>query len=386
MSKQKFVKTRSKILTKKYTRPYLVRQVIEAYNAPLLVIIGNRGIGKTFGFTLEDMIYCIEKNKKLVYVVETQDDITQLSMNSGEKFFSRIIMELKKEKSKRKQKWLSYFEAPKALEEEVETIKDGTTSYEIRKGVIKLGPRSLGFIIALNDFAHLKRNNFDDSYQRFIIDEFIPEKVDIRTRQNPYKVVSIIQSILRQADGSRVRVRMFGNSIRNNDPILQALEIDNLKPGEIRRLYDAEGLLCVAHKIDIACYPNFKLKQSKSLSGRIAKAFGETSLDDNVYKNDVDKNLLMPRELQPSIYAFTLHQNDVRIRFQRIKGTGELYCVEDYGRALRNHYCLKPQYVDVGVQLNVELKQTLLNLFKNGRIKFDNRKLFFDFKLIMDLK
>lgn len=384
--KTKFIKTRSTIITKKYERPFLVKQRIDSYNAPMIVIVGNRGIGKTFGYTLEDLIYSIEHNSKLVYIVETQDDISQLSMNNGEKFFSRIIMELQKENSARKKQWLSYFEGEKTLTEEIEIVEDGKLSFEIKKGVIKLNQKSLGFIIALNDFAHLKRNNFDESYKRFIIDEFIPEKVDIRTRKNPYKVVSIFQSMLRQNKSKDIKIRMFGNSIRNNDSILQALEIDNLQDGEIRRVYDEFGLLFVAHKVDINCYPNFKRNQEESLSGRLAKAFGETSLDDNTYFNDINKDLLCPRELQKSIYAFTIHQGHLSIRFQRIKGSNELYALENYGYTIRNHYCVNPQYVDIGISLNLELKETLINLFKNKKIKFDSRKLYFDFKEIMKLK
>lgn len=379
----KYKSIRRKYITKVYDSEHFESQPVDAYNAPITVIVGPRGIGKTFHYNKDDIIFCYENDWKMIYICETKEDVEQLSANNGERFFSRIVMELSKQNSNRAKKYLSYF-TNSSLTEEVETIKDGKADYEIKKGIISLSGKQIGYLIANNDFAHLKRNNFDETYKRFIFDEFIPEKVDIRTLDNPRKIVSLIQSIARTA--TDVKIVMLGNSVRSNDPILSRFGLDDLEPGEIRACFDNYGLLVVAHMINRECYPNFKNKADASVAGRLATILEEDNLDKNIFRDKLDNVMILdPATKEPSKYFFTLFDAEDSIRFHKTK-SGMIYCLQDYGSVRSSLYCIDKFCIDARIIYNPDLKDILLNYYSQNKILFESQQIYFKFKKILKLK
>ena len=379
----KYQSIRKRFITKIYDSEHFESQPVEAYNAPITIIVGPRGIGKTYHFNLNNIIYCYEHDYKMVYVCETKEDIEQLSSGNGERFFSRFIMELSKQNSNRSKKWLSYFQNS-TLEEEVEIIKDDKIDYEIKKGMISLGGKQIGYLIAMNDFAHLKRNNFDDSYKRFLIDEFIPEKVDIRTLDNPRKIVSLIQSIARTS--TDIKIVMLGNSLRSNDPILARFGLDDLEQGEIRACFDKYGLLVVGHMIDRNCYPNFANKTDKSVAGRLATVLEEDNLDKNIFRDKLENiKILDPATKEPSKYFITLFDSEDSLRFHKT-ASGYLYCLQDYGTTRTSLYCIEKFCIDARILYNPDLKDILLRYYEMNKILFESQQIFFKFKKILKLK
>ena len=360
---------------------YYNYRTIDGYNAPINVIISKRGLGKTFG----RVIRCIKrfKNKKqrFIYTVETEEMIDVLAQNKGEKFFAKIIEYLQNNPSVNNDSLLDFI-MTKTEVEETENI-GLTQKSKIKGGTIIINGETAGYIVSINGFAKLKRNNFVD-IKEIIIDEFIPENVDIRSLQNTYKVVSLIQSIARTDEN--VKVYLLGNSIRLNDNILIKLKLTNLKAGEFRQVKDKYGLLVICHFVDNKQYEEFTEVANKSVAGRLASLTGEDNLEQNEFKNEIPPNLLMPEKPKSSHMIFCLHGEGGSIRINAVKDYSEYYVLEDYGRNKNNRYCLDKKFIAPAVQYLPEYKEYLLTLYNQNKLKFENSYIYIIFKSILHLE
>ena len=78
-------------------------------------------------------------------------------------------------------------------DEDIDSLINNTT--DIKGGAIRINGEVIGYIIAWDDFANLKRNNFSRKIKYILIDEFMPEITDINSLKISRKIVSLIQSI-----------------------------------------------------------------------------------------------------------------------------------------------------------------------------------------------
>lgn len=349
---------------------------IDSYNAKLRIILGGRGIGKTFG-ALKKAINSFKFNeKRFIYVVENLEMIKTLSQNLGEKFFANLIEYYKNSSIKKDiEVYNSFFKI------NTSEVTENDILNKIQGGTIKINGTTAGYIVAFNDFSNIKRNNFSQ-VKYIIIDEFISEKIDIRTQSNAKKIVSIIQSICRLND---CIIYMLANTIRKNDNILKLLNIDNLKVGEFRLIKDSFGILGVAQYVDQNEYKEYNSKLERSVSGRIATLFKQDYLDKNIFNDTLPQNLLLPTKLSSSNYFFCIHNDNNSVRFNITKDNNFLYCVNDYGKNLSKRFCFEKKYIQPNINYAPLYKDLLLKKYKNEKIFFDTQITFEIFKDICGL-
>lgn len=358
---------------------YYSYREIDGYNCPVRVILSKRGLGKTFGAVMKGIKSHVVNGKRFVYVVETEEMIDQLSQNRGEKFFAGILDYLENKASKRERKIL----APLLdTENEGAEVTEGETLNHIRGGVIKIAGETAGYIVAFNSFAKLKRNNFRD-VKYIIIDEFIPETIDIRSLKNAYKIVSLVQSIARLQN---VVIYMLANSIRANDIVLERLHLANMKIGEIRVIKDKYGAFVVGQMVNNADYQEFTDAADKSVAGRLASLMGEDSLERNEFNTGLKADMLIgDHPKQSSFIACIIGANGEAFRIHVTKDLSETYILEDYGRNVRSRYCIEQKYITPNIHFRPEYKDYLTAKYESGRIKFDTPTTFMKFKMILNL-
>ena len=102
---------------------------------------------------------------------------------------------------------------------ELEELVTRQSKAKIIGGTIKINGETAGYILSMNSFGEIKRNNFS-KIKHIIVDEFITEKLDKTALENPKKVSSLIQSIGRLKD---MKIYLLGNAIRFDDPILSRM-------------------------------------------------------------------------------------------------------------------------------------------------------------------
>lgn len=358
---------------------YYDYSIVDGYNAPVVVIVAKRGIGKTFG----RVIRCIKRfkdySRRFIYVVETEDMVDVLSQNRGEKFFSKIIEYLQKQKSNKAKKLLNYITS--AQIEETEKISTGGRS-NIRGGTIYINGNTAGYIVSLSGFSKLKRNNFTNVHE-IVVDEFIPETIDARSLKNTYKLVNVIQSIARtQTD---IKIYLLGNAVRMNDDILVKLKLNNMKLGEIRKIYDKYGLFIVAHYVDNEEYKEFEEIANKSVAGRLASITGQDNEETNTFVDEVEKDLLIPQKMKSSHFIFALHDDTDSIRIHATKDYSCYYVIEDYGTNKTGRYCIDPKGITSVVKYVPEYKDYVLKLYNNNLLKFENSYVYMIFKKILKI-
>lgn len=348
---------------------------IDGYNAPVTVVLAKRGIGKTFKrvfIAVKD--FCL-KGDRFVYVVETEDMVAELSQNHGEKFFASILEYMRENQTHLNSNIL-------ARMGENSEVTEGDTLNKIKGGTIIIGGETAGYIVSINGFAKLKRNNFVQ-VRYLIIDEFIPEEINIRHLKFAYKVVSLVQSIARLKN---IKIYMLGNTIRLDDIILSRMGLSDMKPGEIRKIKDKYGLLVVCHRVDNKEYEEFTEKSDESVAGRFAKLLKEDNLERNEFKQDIPANLLIGDKPKSSHLMFCLIGEVGSIRINTTKDYSELYVLSDYGTNSRQRITFDKRYQNANVQYQDYWYDVLLRKYNQNLIKFESASVYLTFKLLMNLK
>lgn len=364
---------------------YYSYRKVDSYNVPVKIILSRRGLGKTFNAIKNKGVYkYLTKCKRFIYVVETQEMVKTLTMNKGEKFFSSLIEVTKNNPSCKNNKIFNALVGSSLddfISEDDSKKMFKSQSYTIG-GTIKINNDTAGYIISYNDYGNLKRNNFVN-IGTIIIDEFIPEERDIRNLKDPYRMTSIVQSVARLQD---IEIIMLANTIRLDDPVLETLGLQGMKPGEIKKIYVDGELFGVCHFVDNSEYKDFDEVSKKSVATKFAKMMKQTQLDDNNFTNKVDDNLLIPTKLLPNHLLCCIHgDNDISVRIHATQSYKLYYVLADYGNNTRKRYCVDKKNISPVVTYNPQWGETLKHLYQANKLKFENNTVYFYFKNILKI-
>lgn len=353
---------------------------IDGYNARINVVIGQRGLGKTFGKVKDALRNYVDKGGRFVYVVETLEDVKTLSQNKGERFFAGVKEHYENSESKRGQRYYNALFSGSVDDGETDLVDENNN--KIRGGTIRIGDGTCGYIIAINSYGQLKKNNFVN-IDYIIIDEFIPEEIDITHLKIARKIASVVQTVARRQN---VKIYMMGNSIRLDDLLLVKLGCADMKLGEIRKIKDKYGLLLVCHYIDPQNYREFTQASASSVAGRLATLLGEDNLDRNEFRGGVDDNLLIGDSPKRSHLLFCIHGEAGSLRVNATQDWKEYYIVSDYGKNIKNRYTFDKAYESNVIQYRPEWYDIIMTKYTRGEIKFESSVIFLQFKMLMKLK
>lgn len=353
-----------------YMSMYYDWSKIETYDCPLKIVVSRRGLGKTFAKVKMVIEKFLTKGFKFIYVVETGEMVKELARNAGEKFWNAVLEYYSEQNTSRKRYFYSHL-----TKIEVETEEAGSemfftkTSVKVIGGTIKVNGDTAGYIVDMNSFGELKRNNFN-GVKYIIVDEFISEKLDKTSLENPRKISSIIQSIGRLRD---IKVYMLGNSVRLDDPILSRMGFKLDHYGFYYKR-DAYGLFAVLHFVDPKDFPEFAAAHDKSVAGRMARMLGETNEEENTFISDLPSNRRMVRfDFRNNGFRATLVKDNTLVSLREMKGGG-IACVPFSGKNANSLYCFSQgeQGFKLGyhIRYDKDLKQSVLNMIKANIIYY----------------
>lgn len=336
---------------------------IDSYNCPIKIVVSRRGLGKTFG----KIKMCAEKNvisgRRFIYVVETDEMSKELSRNNGEKFWANLLKYYEDCDTSRKRYFYNKF-TELVVEEENENITSNRRSKtSVIGGTIKINGETAGYILSMNAFAELKRNNFRD-IAYIIIDEFISEKFDKTTLENPRKISSLIQSVCRLND---IKIYMLANTVRKDDPILSRMGFKLEGYGWYYKR-DDKGLIAILHFVDPKEYPDFAKAYEQSVAGRFAKMLGETNEENNEFIDDLPANRRLSNfKYKKGGMNLNIVKDNTIITLKELEN-GNIACVPFSRRPTTNLFCLteKEQGYKLGYHIicNKTLKQSIMNMLR----------------------
>lgn len=347
---------------------------IDGYQCPVKIIISRRGLGKTFGKVKKYVENFITKGERFIYVVETDEMVKELARNNGEKFFANLLVYYSECDTSRKRYFYSKITELKLVDDEDNTQEEDkifrkTVKAKLVGGTIKINSDTAGYIVSLNSYGEIKRNNFA-KVKNVLVDEFISEKLDKTSLENPRKVSSIIQSIARLKD---INLCLLGNAIRKDDPILSRMGFKLSKYGFYKK-YDEHGLFAVLHFVDPSDYPEFAEAHDKSVAGRFAKMIGETNEEENKFLDN------LPKERRLTFIKYKKNGFSVNIVKEQTVVTlkelidGNIACVPFAGRNTHNLFCMteKEQGYLMGYHIicNKALRPSILNMLKSDMIRY----------------
>lgn len=360
---------------------------IDGYNCPVKIVISRRGLGKTFGKLKMCAERFVTKGDRFIYVVETGEMVQELTKNNGEKFWVALLDYYEKQDTSRKR----YF-YDKLTELKVDEVEEGSEEYEqlfVRKvkakitgGTIKINNETAGYIVDMNSFGEIKRNNFN-KVKYIIVDEFITEKMDKTSLENPRKISSIIQSVGRLRD---IHLYLLGNAIRLDDPILSRMGFKIDKYGYYFKR-DKYGLFAVLHFVDPADYPEFADAYEKSVAGRFAAMVGETNEEENKFLSD------LPSEKRLNTFKYKkggLSLNIIKdgtIVTLREMELGRYACVPFANKGAKTLFCMteKEQGYKFGYHIicNKALRKTLMDMLRADCIYYYSEVEYNQLKIII---
>ena len=356
----------------------------DSYNTPLRGAIGKRGIGKTFGPFKKAILGAI-KGYSFIYVVENKEQVKTLAQDRGVKFFEAIKQYASEHPTTHKGLLYKHLiEGTSSVDEDEELDDIFKTTTQLKGGTIRLNDKNIGYIIAWDDFANIKRNNFPKNIRYILIDEFMPEQTDINSVKISRKITSLLQSIGRTRND--FTVYLMSNALRRTDALLDRLKCSNIKLGEAYIVSDDYGPLLYMEYIDPNNFKKLNEIQDSSIAGRVAKLLDEDNLDKNIFRDELKDNEIIPSEPKPCSLLCCLHGEGSSIRISITKDHNDVYVMEDYGQNVKKRYCIDKRFIAPAVIFVPDYKDYLLGLYNRGIMKFQSANIKLIFKAILNIK
>ena len=342
----------------------------DSYACAIRGAIGKRGIGKTFGPFKSAMISAITKTTSFIYVVENKEQVKTLSQDKGVKFFEALKdYAIDHPNTYKGALYKAIIEGNTSVDED-ELDETFNTTTELKGGTIRLNGKNIGYIIAWDDFANIKRNNFPKSIKYILIDEFMPEIVDKNSLKIGRKIVSLVQSIARTRKD--IIIYLMSNSLRRTDALLEKLHCSDIQLGEAYIISDNYGPLVYMEYIDPKNYEELNKIQDESVAGRLASLLGEDNLDKNIFRDELKENELIGSEPLPTSLICCLEGKGGSVRVEITKNHKYVYVLEDYGTNTKRRYCIDMKYIAPSVMYCPDYKAYLQNLYYKGVCKFQS--------------
>ena len=167
-----------------------------SYNAFLNFIVGERGVGKSYGFKKYLVKHFLKTGKQFVYVRRFKTELKEAMYKDKEpRFFNQI-----------------------KNDEELKDIKLSNT-----KDTMFINKKIAGFAIPLS-IANISKSSTYDNVDTIVFDEFIIDKGNYHYLQDEVvKFMELIETIGRLRD---IKVFFLGNAISSTNPYFMFFNID----------------------------------------------------------------------------------------------------------------------------------------------------------------
>lgn len=185
---------------------YLNYRTVFAYGKKINLIIGGRGVGKTYGAKKFVLSKCIPTPSKFVWLRTTKAMTDVLKGDKGQALFKDII---EQEESFHNLKYVINGDGTIEIDAEPEN-------------------KVIGYLMSCSEYYKYKGNSFSD-VKYIVFDEFIPENGEILRGNRVIQFLNTIETICRNRED--VTIILLANATNLGDEILE-LFFTNVKNGE----------------------------------------------------------------------------------------------------------------------------------------------------------
>jgi 5S rRNA maturation endonuclease (ribonuclease M5) len=325
-------------------RIYYNYRKIFSYNYDILVIVGARGIGKTYGaqkHVIKDFIY---KNKKFVWLRDNGEACEELSKNNGDKFFSAIMKE---------------FPTHKGI------IKDNN---------IYIDDKHAGYIFPLSTYYNYKGNAYNE-IKNIVFDEFIKEKAQRNTSGRIIQFLNTIETIGRMRND--FKVIMLANALDRGDEIFSLF---NIKIFDYGYYFNKEKRIVLHYAEN---NPAYEILHENSISGRLIKGTDyEKPIVQNVF-NDDSAQFFSKKPPKCKLFCILHNSDGIGVRLYYCNNI--VYASKDINTECYNDIRFVKRIQEVTTKrtlISKDFLNTIKVLYNNNKVLFENgyiRNIFIDF-------
>lgn len=270
-----------------------------SYDAPITMVIGARGIGKTYGIRKQAIKDFLKNGERFVEICRFREELKIMERN----YFDRVGKEFPNYVFK--------------IERDCGYIAEKCDNPKNQNWDL------ICYFVAMSSFQIMKKATFN-YVKRIIMDECVIERSDKYHRYLPDEwniLTNIISSVSRERpeDGNKVRLYLLGNACNIINPYFEHIKMSGTPP---------RGYSWHNNKTVLLHYPNdvdYVQGMEKTLAGLMAV---DTQTNDVAIKNEfVNPELSMLADKTPySKYLCTLLYNQRELAIWVDERDGIYYC------------------------------------------------------------
>ena len=297
------------------------------YEKTFNIIIGGRGVGKTYSakhFLINEFL---KNGKTFVWIRNTIEEVKLITNNVFFNFLSDLNLNLKEIKIKKE------------------------------KNKMYINDKYGGQFLSLSEFAKIKGNSFNDYY--LIIDEFIEEKNARNLFDREYAFKSILESVFRLRKD--YKVFLLANSINKNDRILNIFDIE-IEDFGIYQNKQKDTILFYLENSE-----NFKLKKALTPLAKLEEKGESKAVSNNYFLNSTN---LIKKDVKGLSKLFCIYHKGYNLLFSAnedffyVKFSLQEIQNETYSTSMSDNFYILPN----------KLKEKIKEIFKNKLMFFESTK------------
>lgn len=268
-------------------------QKVLSYNALLNFIIGERGVGKTFGSKKYVVKHFLKKHKQFVYIRRYKTELKEALMKNGNPIFFDQI------------------------KDEPEFKKHNLTN---KKDTFYIDDKLCGFAIPLS-IANILKSSSYENVDTIIFDEFIIDKGTYHYLQNEVvQLLDVIETIGRLRD---IRVIFLGNAISITNPYFEFFNLTLPYNSDVKTFKN--GLILVNY------IKNIKYREVKKSTrfGQLIDGteYGKYAIDNEFLR---DSKSFIRKKSKSSKFYFILKLNNKNYGIWCDYVNGYIYISQDF--------------------------------------------------------
>ena len=310
---------------------------IISYNALLNMLVGPRGIGKTFGATEFVVNQFIKKKHEFVYLRRYKTELSKSAKN----FFSAIVKE----------------------------NKFPNHTFDVHGLNFKIDDNIAGYGMTLSTAQQLKSSNFPN-VKTIIFDEFLIEPGQGHYLKNEvFAFLGLIETIARTRD---IRVIMLGNSVSEINPYFLFFDISIPYNNDIKLFKDGMILLQYIRM------SNFQQAKKETRFGRLVAGTEYESYA--IENNFIDESkLFIEKKSGQSKFLFAIIYKGNKYGIWIDYDNGKIYVSRDYienglvfATTTEDH---QPNTMLYSIAKKYNCWKVFIDNYKLGNVYFENAKL-----------
>lgn len=266
-----------------------------SFGTHILVLIGARGFGKTYG----GKKYVLKKNfrEKKIFVFLRDNELALQEITNNDCL--NFLKDVKKDPAIKK-----FYK----------------NDAEFSSRLLSINGKPVGYFYATSTYYNLKGNDFSD-VDIIVFDEFIKEKGQAQRGNRALAFLNMVETVLRMK--TKAKIILTANALDRGDEILDILGIK----------IDKGFGFYVNREKDVCCYyccnsKKFEEDKMKSISGKLSAG---TTYASNLNRNEFSSNDIKLYDERPKgtdLLAIFKDENGARIRLA-IGNDNKLYVYND---------------------------------------------------------